>query len=109
MHGQADDGVGHAGGVGEVLACSAGQALIGGEGADERVEVAAGKDALFAHLEVELIACHAVLFCIHKDGEVAVVVTHTWHIVPEVDALNGTQRFTVTNSDLVTCFDTCIN
>ena len=51
VDGEADDGVGHAGGVGEVLAGGAGQAAIGGEGADEGIEVATGKDAVSRSLK----------------------------------------------------------
>ncbi len=105
VDGEADDGVGHAGGVGEVLAGGAGQATIGGEVADERIEVTAGKDAVLTQLEVEFVARHAIFLGIDEDGEVAVVVAHTGHVVPEVDTLNGAQGFTVTDGDLVARLD----
>ena len=102
MHGQADDGIGHAGGIGQVLTRGTGYALVGGESADERIEVAARQDTLLAHLEVKLIARHAILAGINKDGEIAVVVAHTGHVVPKVDALDRTQRLTVADGHLMT-------
>lgn len=109
VHGQAYDGVGHAGGVGQVLAGGARQALVGGEGADERIEVAAGKDAMLAHLEVELISRHAIPLGIDKDGEVAVVVAHAGHIVPEGDPLDRTQGLAVADGDLMARLDAGIH
>ena len=109
VHGQADDGVSHAGGVGQVLAGGAGQALVGGEGADQRIEVAAGQDTLLAHLEVELISRHAIPLGIDKDGKIAVVVAHTGHVVPEVDALDGPERLAVADGDLMAGLDAIIH
>ena len=105
MDGYADDGLGHACCVGQVLAGGAGQAAIGGEGADERIEVAAGKDVLFAQLGIQLIAGAAITLGIDKDGEVAVVVAHAGHVVPETDALDGAQRLAVADSDLAALGD----
>ena len=76
VHGQADDFVGYLSGDGQVLRRCAGQAAIGAEVADERVEIAAAKDALLTHLEIELVAGHAVLMGIDEDGEVAIVKPH---------------------------------
>ena len=109
VDGEADDGVGHAGGVGEVLAGGAGQASVSGEGADEGIEVATGVDAVFAQLEIELIARHAVGLGIDEDGEVAVVVAHARHVVPEGDALDGAQGLAVTYGDLMARLDSGID
>lgn len=109
VHGQADDGVGHAGGVGQVLAGGAGQALVSGESADQRIEVAAGQDTLLAHLEVELIARHAILLGIDKDREVAIVVAHARHVVPEGDPLDGPERLAVADGDLMARLDAGIH
>ncbi len=100
VDGQADDRVGHARGVGQVLAGCAGQAAVGGEVADERIEVAAGEDAVLAQQVVELVTRAAVALSVDKDGEVAVVVAHAGHIVPEGDAFDGTQRLAVADSNL---------
>ena len=105
VDGEADNGVGHAGGVGEVLAGGAGQASVGGEVADEGIEVATAQDAVFTQLEVEFVTRHAVLFGVDEDGEVTVVVTHTGHVVPEGDALDGAQGLAVADGDLVACLD----
>jgi len=105
VDGEADDGVGHAGGVGQVLARGAGQAAIGGETADEGIEVAACQNSLLSHLEVELVARHAVPLGVDEDGEVAVVVAHARHVVPESDALDGAQGLAVTDGDLVARLD----
>ena len=109
VDGEADDGVGHAGGVGQVLAGGAGQASVSGEGADEGIEVATGVDAVFAQLEIELIARHTVGLGIDEDGEVAVVVAHARHVVPEGDALDGAQCLAVTDGDQMACFDSGID
>ena len=109
VDGEADDGVGHVGGVGEVLAGGAGQAAVSGEGADEGIEVATGVDAVFAQLEIELIARHTVGLGIDKDGEVAVVVAHARHVVPEGDALDGAQGLAVTYGDLMARLDSGID
>ena len=109
MDGKADDGVGHVGGVGEVFAGGAGQASVSGEGANEGIEVAAGVDAVFAQFEIELIARHAVGLGIDEDGEIAVVVAHARHIVPEGDALDGAQGLAVTYGDLMARLDSGID
>ena len=100
MDGYADDRIGHASGIGQILAGSAGQAAIGGEGADERIEVAAGKDVPLAQLGVQFIAGAAIDIGIDKDGEVAIVVAHAGHVVPEGDALDGAQGLAVADGDL---------
>ena len=109
VDGEAEDGVGHAGGVGEILAGGAGQAAVGGEVADEGIEVAAGEDALSAQLVEEFVARHAVVLSINEDGEVAVVVAHAGHVVPEVDTVDGAQGLTVTDGDLMTGLDAGIH
>ena len=100
VDGQADNRVGHARGIGQVLTGCAGQAAVGREVADERIEVAAGEDAVLAQQVVELVTRAAIALSVDKDGEVAVVVAHAWHIVPESDALDGTQRLAVADSNL---------
>ena len=100
VDGEAEDGVGHAAGVGQVLAGGAGQTTVGGEGADEGIEVAAGEDALLAQLTEELIARHAVVLSINEDGKVTIVVAHAGHVVPEGDAVDGAQGLAVTDGDL---------
>lgn len=105
VHGQADDTVGHLVGLRQVLACGTGQTAIGAEVGDERIEVAAAKDVLRLHLEIEFVTGHAILLGINEDGEVGVVVTHTGHIVPEGDARDGTQGFAVLDGNLMACFD----
>lgn len=85
MHGQADDLVSNLGGDGQVIRRSTGEATIGGELADKRVEIPAAEDPLIAHLEIELIAGHAIFRGINEDGEVAIVMADTGHIVKETN------------------------
>ena len=88
VHWQTDDFFCHLGGNREVLFCRTGQAPVGGEVADEGIEVASAKDSLLLHLEVELVSRHAVFLGIDEDGEVTVVVLHAGHVVPELDAFD---------------------
>ena len=109
VHGQADDLFCYLSSNREIFFCCAGQAAIGGEVADERIEVTAGEDAVLTQLEVEFVARHAIFPGIDEDGEVAVVMAHTGHVVPEVDALDGTQRRAVTDSHLMASLDAGIH
>ena len=105
MHGQADDLFGHFCCHWQILAAGAGKAAVGREGADERVEVTTAQDAVVAKFEVELVARHAVLLGINKDGEVAVVVAHTGHVVPVGDAIDVAQGLAIADGDLMTGLD----
>ena len=82
VHGQTDDFVGHLCGNGKVLLGGAGQAAVGAEIAYQRIEIAAPKDALLLHLEIEIVAGHAILGGIDEDGEVAVVMENAGQVVP---------------------------
>lgn len=70
VHWQADYAVGHLVRVGQVFGACAFESAVGGELADERVEVAAAEHALVFHLEVEFVARHAVFLCVDEDWEV---------------------------------------
>ena len=105
VHGEADDGVCHAVGVGQVFLAGGGESAVGGELADERVEIASAEDFLAAHLEVELVAGDAVLLGVDEDGEVAVVMAHAGHVVPEGDAGHGAERLAVAYGHLVAGLD----
>ncbi len=88
MHRQADDLIGNLSGNRQILWCCTGQTTIGAEGADERIKIPAAKNTICLHLEIEFIACAAVLLRIDEDGEIAIVVAYTWCIIKETDAGN---------------------
>lgn len=88
MHRQTNNLIGHLCGNGQVLLGGAGQAAVGAEIAYQRIEIAAAKDALLLHLEIELIAGHSILGGIDEEGEVAVVMAYTGQVVPEGDAFD---------------------
>ena len=70
MHRQAYYRVGHFMGVWQQLGFCAFQASVRAELAYQWIEIATPEDVLLLHLEIKLIAGHAVLFCIHKNREV---------------------------------------
>ena len=75
------------------------------ESADERIEVAATKDAVLTERFVEFVARHSILVGVYEDGEVAVVVSYSWHIVEKAYAGYVSQRFAVADGYLVAVFD----
>lgn len=109
MHRQTDDRIRHLVRIGQIIRAGTLQSAIGREFADQRIEVSAPQDILRFHLEVELVACHAVLLCINEDGEIAVVVLHPRHVIHKGDALYGTQGLAILYSHLVSCLYCCIN
>lgn len=90
MHREADYGVCHAVSIGEIFFRRPGHLAIGAEFGDEGIEVAAPQDSVVFHFLIELIAGQAVFLSIDKDGEVAVVVSYSRHVVEERDAFNVT-------------------
>ena len=56
--------------LGQILGPCALKSAVSGELADERIEVAAAEYALVFHLEVKLVARHAVFLRVNEDGEV---------------------------------------
>lgn len=109
VHGEAEDGVGYAVGNGQVLFGGGGEAAVGGELADEGIEVAAGEDPLGFHLFVELVAGLAEFLSVDEDGEVGVVVAHAGHVVEEGDAGHGPQGLAVADGHLVALGDGCVH
>lgn len=109
VHREAEHGVGDAVGVGEVLAGGGGEGTVGAELADEGVEVAASEDVRLAHREIELVAGFAEFLCVDENREVAVVVTHSGHVVEEGDALDVAQCLAVAVGDFLTGGDGCID
>lgn len=95
VHGEADDGVGHVVGDGEVAGGGAFETAVGGEGGDEGVEVAAAEDAGGFKTGVELVAGLAVEGGVDEDGEVGVVVAHAGHVVEECDAWHCAEGGTI--------------
>ena len=76
MHRQADDTVCHLVGNGEILRTGTLQPTVGGELADEGIEVAAPMNTLLFHLEIELIARHAIFLGIYKNREIGIIKPH---------------------------------
>lgn len=81
------------------------QSFVCAELADEGIEIAAAKNALLAHLVVELVTGHAVFLGIDKDGEVAVVMAHTGEVVPELDAFDVAECLAVADGYLMAGLD----
>ena len=109
VHRQADNFIGYLGCHRQILWCCRGQSTIGAEGADEREEVATAQHVFFFHLEVELVAGLAIFLCIDEDGEIAVVMTHSRHIVEETDAKDVAQGFAIFDGYLMAFLDSGIN
>lgn len=86
----------------QILWGGTGETAIGAEGADEGIEIATAPDALLLHLEIEFIAGHAVFLGINENGEIAIVMAHTGHIVEETDAGDVAQGFTVAGGNFLT-------
>ena len=78
------------------------QASVGGELADERIEVASSKHIGFFHLCIKGIATHAEGFLIDEDGEVRVVVLNSWHVIEEGDAFHIAYGFALFDCYLLT-------
>ena len=70
MHGQTNNTVRHLVRLGQVLRCRTRQATVCGERADKGIEISAAENVTFLHLEIKLIARHAVFLCIHENGEI---------------------------------------
>ena len=66
------------------------QSSIGWEIADERIEITATEYALLFHLEIEFITRLTILLRIDEDWKITVVVSYSWHIVPEMYATDRT-------------------
>ena len=70
VHGKAYDAICHTVGNGEVVGAGTVETAVGTELADERVEIAAGIDALLAHAVIELVACLSIFLLVNEDGEI---------------------------------------
>lgn len=84
VHWQTDDSVGHFVGIRKIIRCGTLQSPIGGELADKRIEIATAPNVTLAHLEIEFVTAHAIFLSIDEDGEVAVVVDDTGHVMKKV-------------------------
>lgn len=73
VHGEADDEIGETVGIGEVGGRCRRQAAIGGELADERIEIAATENVRGFHLEIEFVAGHTILLCINQNREIRTI------------------------------------
>ena len=109
VHRQTNHTIRHLMRIRQFLWCSTLQTTIGGELADQWIEVATTQDIRSLHLGIEFVTSHAVFLRIHEDREVAVVVFHARHIVKERDALHWAQSLSVLDSYLMTCLDGCIH
>ena len=108
MHRQTNHAICHLVCIRQILWCCTLQATIGGELADQWIEIAATQDIRCLHLGIEFITGHAVFLRIHEDREVAVVVLYARHIIEEGNALHWAQCLSVFDSYLMTSLDGCI-
>ena len=109
VHWQANHTIRHFMCVWQILWCCTLQATIGGELADQWIEIAASQDIRSLHLGIEFVTSHAIFLRIHEDWEVAVVVLHTRHIIKEGDTFHWTQSLTILDGYLMTSLDGCVH
>ena len=109
MHGQADDLLRYAVRHGKVLPRGRLQATVGREVADKGIEVPSAVDVPRLQFVVQLVPCHAVLLCVHEDGEIGIVVPHVWHVLEVGDAGDIPQALTVSDGHFVSCLNRCID
>ena len=64
---------------------------------------------MLLHPGVQFVTRLPVCFCVHKDGEVGVVVSDARHVLEESYARDSAECFAVAVSDPVACFDGSVN
>ena len=101
VHRQTNNLVCHPISIRQILLRSTLQSAIDAERTNQRIEVSSPQHAVFLHLEVKLITSHTILFGIHEDGEIGIVMLYPRHVVEERDARNIAKSFAVFYSYLM--------
>lgn len=96
-------------GYGQVGRVSRFETLVGAEGADKRVEIAAAENVVFLKFFVKGIAAHAILLFVDKYREIGIVVTHAIYVLEHANAGNVFEGFPVFLSSCLAARDGAVH